>query len=299
MTDETEIDLPALWDTLRRQRWRIARVVLVCAVLSAIYAFLAPQWYRAEVLMVPAATKQSDSLSGQLGGLSGLASLAGINIGSNSSSEPLAVLKSREFAQAFIEQQRLMPILFAENWHAKVLDWLGLSSAKHRDIRDGVKYFIENVRSVQEDKKTGLITLAVEWRDPSLAAQWANQMADQVNDSMRSRALVEAQANVDYLREQLGAAGIVTLQQSVGRLLDSELQKVMMARGKKEYAFRVIDHAQVPKWRARPMRAQIVTMATLVALMLAVLYYSFRDATFGPNSKSGAGGASRRKPAQS
>jgi uncharacterized protein involved in exopolysaccharide biosynthesis len=63
----------------------------------------------------------------------------------------------------------------------------------------------------------------------------------------------------------------VTLQQSIGRLLESELQKLMLARGNEEFAFRVIDAASPPKERVRPKRALIAVVGTMLGGMLAVL----------------------------
>src|SRR5690606_2767647 len=110
-----------------------------------------------------------------------------------------------------------------------------------------IRYFDDNVRSISEDDETGLVTLTVEWIDPEIAAEWANILVERLNERMRRRALLEAESNVGYLQEELAKTGVVTLQQSISRLLESELQKLMLARGNEEFAFRVIDRAQVPK----------------------------------------------------
>ena len=163
-------------------------------------------------------------------------------------------------------RHNLLPVFFANKWDMQGGRWKSADAADWPDTRDGVKYFDEKVRSIQDDKKTGLITLAVEWKDAKLAADWANLLVDRVNDDLRARALREAESNVAYLQRELSGATIVTLQQSIGRLLDSELQKLMLARGKKEFAFRVIDRAETPKWRYRPQRALIVSFAFFLGL---------------------------------
>ena len=63
----------------------------------------------------------------------------------------------------------------------------------------------------------------------------------------------------------------IALQQSIGGLLERELQKQMLARGNKEFAFKIIDPAQPPKVRSRPQRKIIVVFATFVGGVLAVL----------------------------
>jgi uncharacterized protein involved in exopolysaccharide biosynthesis len=91
-----------------------------------------------------------------------------------------------------------------------------------------------------------------------------------LNERMRAQALKEAETNVAFLQTELGRTSVVTLQQSIGRLLESELQKLMLARGNEEFAFRVIDAASPPKERVRPKRALIAVMGTVLGGLLAV-----------------------------
>jgi uncharacterized protein involved in exopolysaccharide biosynthesis len=52
----------------------------------------------------------------------------------------------------------------------------------------------------------------------------------------------------------------------------------MLARGNKEFAFRVIDHAQAPKARFKPNRVLIVLLATVLGGMLSMLFVLTRHA---------------------
>ena len=76
---------------------------------------------------------------------------------------------------------------------------------------------------------------------------------------MRQRALAEAEANVKYLRREFESTSIVALQQSISGLLENEMQKLMLARGNSEYAFRIIDRAEVPRAPSKPR----VTLSSL------------------------------------
>jgi uncharacterized protein involved in exopolysaccharide biosynthesis len=88
---------------------------------------------------------------------------------------------------------------------------------------------------------------------------------------MRDQALEEASANLDYLQGELANTSLVTIQQSIGRLMESEFQKLMMARGRTEFSFRVIDPAVVPKERSRPRRALIAVLGTMLGGFLGFL----------------------------
>jgi uncharacterized protein involved in exopolysaccharide biosynthesis len=271
---EPGIDLVDLWRTIWKGKWVIAGITAVFALASIAYALLAPQWYRAEVLLAPAEDQAAKGLAAQLGGL---ASLAGISMGDGGTAEPIAVLNSREFARAFIEDHELLTVLLADRWDDEAKRWKANDPKDWPDIRDAVKFFDENVRDVREDARTGLVTLSVEWRDPVVAAEWANILVKRLNDRMRERALAEAEANVTFLQREMGSTSLVSLQQSIGRLLEGELQKLMLARGNEEFAFRVIDKAEPPKRRSRPKRALLVILATVLGGMIATLAVVLRS----------------------
>jgi uncharacterized protein involved in exopolysaccharide biosynthesis len=278
VTADDEISLRELWDILWRGKWLIIVVTVVFAVASVVYALLATEWYRAEVLLAPAEERSTQGLSGQLGGL---AALAGVSIGGGGSAEPIAVLKSREFARAFIEDFDLVPLFFQEKWDAANGVWLGEDPEEWPEIRDAIKYFEENVLKVSESRDSGLVTLAIEWTDPEIAAKWARELVIRLNERLRERALQEAETNVAFLQTELGQTSVVTLQQSIGRLLENELQKLMLARGNEEFAFRVIDPPSVPKEPVRPKPALIAVVGTILGGMLAVFFVFLRHAVRG------------------
>ena len=228
--DDEVLDMMALSSKIWRGKWLIIGVTAASTLVSAVLVLALPSWYRAEVLLAPVRAKSAADLASPLGSLGGLASLAGITTLGGSTSEPLAVLESRDLAREFIEQQNLVPVFFARQWDAQFARW---TLTDPKDVRDGVKYFIDKVRTVKEDKKTGLVTLTIEWTDAKTAADWANLYVDRANERIRARALREAQANVSFLEHELTTTSLVTLRESIVRLLDTELQKLMLARENK------------------------------------------------------------------
>jgi uncharacterized protein involved in exopolysaccharide biosynthesis len=263
-----EVDLVQLVRVVWQYKWWAAATTCAFIVLAVAYALAATEWYRAEVTLAPADERSVNGISAQLGGL---ASLAGISVGGGGTAEPIAILKSREFARSFIEAHELVPVLLHEDWDPDAKTWKESDPAKWPDVRDAIKYFDENVREVSEDAKTGLVMLRIKWTDPEVAVEWANLLVARLNKIMRDRALAEAEHNVQYLRDELSATNVLTLQQSISRLLESELQKVMLARGNNEFAFRVIDPAMTPKERFKPRRTLIVALAAILGLMMSTV----------------------------
>ena len=255
-----------LWKTLWTGRWIVVLSFLVCTSLGIAYALLAQQWFRADVVLAPVDTKKS--ISGSLAQFGGLASIAGINLPGGGEQEPVAVLKSNDFAQSFIEQLGLLQVLT----EGKSLDGAPV------DVRDAVWVFTNSVRSVSEDKKTRLVTLSIRWKDPQIAADWANQYVKQLNERLRQEALEESQRNVTYLQREIASSSIVSLQQSMARVLEGEMQKLMLARGNEEFAFKIIDSASPPKLRDSPKRSLIAILSAFFGGLLGVLIVLGREA---------------------
>lgn len=275
---DDEISLLEIWNILWGGKWIGIAITLLCAVTAAIVSLNMTEWYRAEVLLAPAEERRSGDARSALGNLGGLAGLAGISVGGGGNVEAVAVLRSRGFIREFIDDLDLMPVLFADEWDASTGDWKSQDPDERPDIRDGVKFFQDNVLTVSEDNQTRLVTLAVEWTDPSVAAEWAKLLVDRLNARMRSEALREAETNVAYLQEELGSTSLVTLQQTIGRLLEGEMQKLMLARGNEQFSFKVLDPAYEPKQRSRPRRTLMVLAAIALGGLISVFVIYVRHA---------------------
>lgn len=275
-SSQDEVSLAELWATLWQGRWLFCLIIGIFAACGLGYAFLATSWYQAEVLLAPVKEQKAEDLAGVLGGLAGIAGLAGIKVGGGDTAESIAVLRSRELTGAFIAEQNLMPLFYPDDWNNEAGQWKSADREDWPDLRQGVRYFDEELRDVSEDRATGLVTLSVEWTDAELAARWANMLVQRVNTTMRQRALADAERNVAYLQRELAGTTVVTLQQSIGHLLETEMQKVMLARGNEEFAFRVIDRAEPPKLRSWPRRALIVVLSIILGGILAVFVVMVR-----------------------
>lgn len=281
-SNDNDITLTRIWAVVWRDKWLIVALTALSGLVAVAYALLATEWYRAEVLLVPA---RQDAMSGLGERLSGLAALAGVTAvpSDRNKSEAIAVLQSRAFAREFIKDNNLLPD-FTDGTSIT-----GNPSAEPGDMRDAVRFFHENVLRVSEDKDTGHVALGVEWTDPAAASAWANSLVARINERMRQRALKEAEANVEYLQSELESNKLVPVQQSIGRLLETELQKVMLARGSEDFSFRIVDPATPPDKRARPKRTLIVVSAVFLGGVLALLVVFARNAF--SKRPAGRGGA--------
>lgn len=271
-----EIDLRLLVGRMwLRRRWILANTVLFAAVFVAV-AFLMTPIYRATTVVVDASMDRNSMgpVGSALGQLGGLASLAGIEIGSGGSrrEESMAVLRSREFTERFIRDQNLMPALFAKSWDPVSRQWKG-PQEDWPTLAQGFRYFDRKVRTVSRDKLTGLISIEIEWPDAAEGARLANALIEQLNDEMRARAIESTKASVGYLQKELEATSAVETRQAINRLMEAQINQRMLANVTEEYAFRVVDRALPPDRKdvVRPNKLLLLLLGPVLGLIFGAL----------------------------
>jgi len=78
---DDDIDLRELWNAIWVGKWLILAITILFTIGSVLYALSVPDEYKSTVLLAPASSSSSSSLSKLAGQFGGLASLAGINLG--------------------------------------------------------------------------------------------------------------------------------------------------------------------------------------------------------------------------
>jgi uncharacterized protein involved in exopolysaccharide biosynthesis len=270
---EDTIDSAEIFARLLAKRWWVVCSVLVFTAAFTAAAFIMTPIYRATTILVPANTGQnSASLGAALGQLGGIASLAGINVGGRSSvtDEALAVLHSRGFTERFIADEKLMPKLFASRWDAAAGTW---KAGKAPTPAKAYRYFNEKIRAVDQDKKTGLVTMQIDWKDRNEAAAWANELVERLNQEMRDRAITEADASLGFLNNELQTTTAVAARDAIGRLIESQIKQRMLADVSKEFVFRIVDKAMPPDADSpvKPQKLAMFAAGPVLGLLIGIL----------------------------
>lgn len=260
------VRLSEIFRILWSGKWIILGMSASVAIATAVYSLNVTEWYRADTLLALAGERATPPAGGQLGGL---AALAGVSVGGDTGAEAIAVLESRELLRNFIVSESVLVHLAPHMGAQHELQSLQSDELDAADLREAVDILKREVVSVRQERDTGLVTLSVQWTDPTVAAEWANALVRHINSRMRQRSLQEAEANVEYLQREIQSTTVLPLQQSIGRLLENELQKLMLARGTEEFSFRVLDAAEPPRMRYRPRRTLMVLVASVAGIVLS------------------------------
>lgn len=242
--EDEEIDLLTLWQTLVEAKWLILAVAMLCTALAATVAFIMTPKYKAETTLTLADEgKGKSGLGGLAAQFGGLADIAGVSLGGANSAELMvAVLKSRTLLDNFIQERGLLQIFYAKQWDAEKKTWKIEDTEKIPTTNDAFK-FLNKILSVNADKKTGLITLSIEWKDAGQAADWANDLVRRANKMERERAIKDAETSTAYLTEELKKTSVVEVQQAIYRLIEAQVKSVMLANTREQFVLKVLDPA--------------------------------------------------------
>lgn len=287
---DDEIDLRELFMVLWAGKIKIVAITAVFAVASVNYALSVPNQYKATALLAPA---QSDGggLSGALGQLGGLASLAGVSIGGGESSESQIaqeIMKSWSFVEGFIADNDLAVEVYAAEGWSKGSNELQIN----QDVYDseGSEWLTENDSgvvgppsswqlfkafsgrvAVSEDKKSGLLSVSIEYYSPQIAKQWLDLYITAINKHMQARQVEKVSNNISYLEAQIEKTSIAEMREVFYTIIEEQTKNKMVAEASPDYAFVAVSPSMVPEQKSQPKRALICILGTLLGGMLSVL----------------------------
>lgn len=272
MMERDEISLQEIFEILWHERWIIISISLAFAVATAGIALLQQDKYQATVTVSPISNSQA---GGKLGGLAsqfgGLAALAGISMGGDSNrSESIAVLQSQSLTERFIAENDLLPILYADKWDAATKQWKIPNDPEQPTLWKANQQF-RKLRSVIDEKKTGMVTVTITWTDPELCARWANGLVKLTNDVLRSKAVHESDQHIAYLTEQAAKTDVAPVRSAIYSILESEIKNSMLAKGPGDYALKVIDPAVVPERKSGPIRTLWVLVGGFAGFLISLV----------------------------
>jgi uncharacterized protein involved in exopolysaccharide biosynthesis len=291
--DVEELGLYDFVQLVRRRRRTLGWTVAATTLIALSIAIFSKPVYLAETVLAPLSTgmdgQSIEGLGSSLGGLASLVGLGGKN-GATDIDQNIAVLRSRAFADHFIDQYQLAIILFADRWDkaegrwkkgspnllarfSRFLNSLSGDTGRPRPsdgapTADEVYRAFDKLRSVDRNEKTGLVTLGIKWHDPVIAATWASEYAAAANDYIRAQKISEAERSLKYLEEQIQKTSLTEMHDALYKLVETQTKQSMIANVRAEFAFRIIDPPTAPELRLSPKRAILLGIGLMGGFML-------------------------------
>ena len=295
-----EINLQELFNTLMQGKWIIFSLTSFLSVVGLIYSLLLPNIYESKALLAP--VNPSSGISGALESYSAVAGLAGINIPSVSSDRGNSVKAFHKIGSLSFFEDNILPNIYlpdlmaVKSWNSEtstiVYDesiydttrniWIRDSYPKKQipSAQEGFEVFKLKHLSINEDKKSGFITITIKHQSPIVAKQWVELIVNEVNSFYRQKDKLESEKAVTYLSKQISITVLFEVKQVLARLLQEETKKLTLIEANQSYVFDFIDPPAVMEKKSEPKRALICILITLFGAMLSVILVLLRHYFF-------------------
>tara|TARA_Y100000590_G_C15714127_1_gene1011312 strand:+ start:1341 stop:2189 length:849 start_codon:yes stop_codon:yes gene_type:complete len=221
--------------------------------------------YTSEVTMISQLGTQSSTPSG----LSGLASMAGINLGDSpgdrESASALATLNSRTFLSAYINNNKLKPKLFPDLWDQNKNKW-----------KNDVPSDLGSVSSLKKmitlkKQESGILIYQINSYSAELSSELANSLIESINNFVRQQTVEEAQKSILFLKKELSSTNLAGIQNTIYRQIEAQTKRMTLANARDQYAYKVIDRAVTslsPSW---PNKLQVSLLGLVIGIILGAM----------------------------
>jgi LPS O-antigen subunit length determinant protein (WzzB/FepE family) len=284
---ENELDIKELFVVCWKKRLTITLITSFFAVFSVVYALMLPNIYSSSALLVP--SESEDSLSSQLGQFSSIASLGGISLPpqrSSRASEAIERIKSFEFFSTyFLPNIKLEDMMAVKKWDPsnneliyddnrfslKTKKWVKKKPSEQQAF---ITY--KNALVVNQDKMTSFVKISFSHQSPEVAKEWVEIIIYNINESMRLEDISASQNYINFLNEAQQSTNVQSLREVVSRLLENQMQTLMLASSNESYIFKTIDSPIRPELKSSPNRSIICIAITLFGGIFSMLLVLFR-----------------------
>lgn len=286
---DDEIDLRELFHVLWDKRFYIGAITSIFSLISIIYALMAPNIYQSQAVMMPMEANQG--MSGMLGQYSGMASLAGITLPSESVSkaqEAIARIQSFEFfSNSFLPNIKLENLMAVKKWNqasntltydasdfdSESRQWVRKPKPPRSKIPSSQEAYEEymEIMTVSENKKTLFVTLSIEHKSPFIAQQWVEIIMDKIDQLMRDQDRQTAKKSIEYLNSLAPTVNYEEIKEALFALQQEQMKKLMMVEANNNYIFKVLDSPITPELQSKPRRLLVIMWGTILGMVLSIL----------------------------
>jgi len=151
--------------------------------------------------------------------------------------------------------------------------WLGEEGEP--SLLESYEEFIE-ILQIRQEGDTGFIKLSIDHYSPAVASNWVEWLVQDINSIIMSQDVAEAEQSIKYLEEQIKSTSLSELRNMFSRLIEKQLEVVMLSEVSDEYLFKTIDPAMEPERKHRPNRALICVLGTLFGAVLGTFFVLMR-----------------------
>ena len=271
-TAAIELDLMPYINALINARWILVTAALLSAVLTGIAAYSQPYMFQSTVKVSVVDIEDPGGVSPDDRRASEVLTLVehGFVMGTthdNYNDVMLARLVSRDFTMRFLDEHNVYRYFYPEKWLQRESRW---EEGFKPDRGEVFTRFRDEVRGINRDEETDIVSVAMSWHEPAVARDWANQYVQSFNEFIRERTMNDVRRKQEYLQQELHSSDLLEMQKSIYRLIEAQTAIAMLANAREEYALEIIDPAAMPYRSFNMSRKKRIVIGTAGGFLLAV-----------------------------
>jgi len=285
--NQDEIDLRQLFDAIWRGKLIVIALIISLSIIAVLYSISLPNVYKSEALLSP--VESNAGSSGAASNIGGLASLAGINLQTQSvgnSTKALKKLRTFSFFEDNILPNIFLPDLMAsKSWDSKnnkiiydknLYNHETQAWSKTPSPEKSYKNF-QNILAFSQDYETGFVIISIRHHSAHIAQEWTNLIVNELNDFFRSNDKREAQAAMDFLNAQMAQTSYTEIKQVIAQLLQNKMQQLTLIEANDFYVFSYLDPPRVMEQKIEPNRKSISILGAVLGGLLGILIVIIRE----------------------
>ena len=284
-----EISLYHLFQILLKQKFLILTITFLSLACSFLYSIHLPNLYTSSSILSP--STKSDSMSSVINSYSQLASIAGVNLPSESNSntkEAVERIKSIDFFEDYILPNiKLEDLMALDYWDMetntiyyddnifdqKTGNWVRDVKYPQQAIPSSQEAFKEfkEIFKITKDSSSGYVLISLDHESPYIAKEWVEIINININEVMRAIDINSSKSAIEFLKNETKNTNLTELRQSISMLLESQMQTLMMASVNKDYVFNIISSPIVSEQKSSPNRILILLLGLIIGFFIGCL----------------------------
>ena len=295
LLSEDTIDLTQITSSIWKYKFTIVAITFLFSVSSVFIALNTPDKYSSSALLqVHSSSKGSmgSSMSSQLGGI---AALAGISVNSGDSDKSYYTIEkvnSREFLRHLLSFNGVKENLFASKGFDQVSGetvfdeniffnnkWVRVpfdGKNSEPSYLEVYKEYVTNL-SITKSKKSGYLKISFEHHSPVFAHDFLALIIKEINEVSKQNDIKESERALEYLAAQSKNIEQKNIKNSIKGLVDSQLERLMLANIRDQYLVSTIDAPFIAEENFYPSRPMIAIVGTIIGFIFSLVIIFFRE----------------------
>lgn len=293
-----DVNFTQLLSILWRGKGIILLAMSAALLLGILYLHLTTYQYTATITLTAAQSSSGDGNVG-LGALGGLASVAGISVGSSQTMTPFQLYAesatSHQVAEVLAQDSRVMHTLFFAEWDEATTNWQEPDSALRKIINivkvvigvpvapwkapetTRLQSYLDNQINVEQDSKKPLVTLTYSHKDPEFALYLIQAINKTTDDLLRQQTLSRTSEYIKFLTEKLQTTSVAEHRDDIAQALSDQEKLAIFAQSNSAFAAQPIDTATVSARPTSPKPLAVLVASLFLGCLLGSLVVLVRS----------------------